>query len=125
MPASIKLDENLGRSHAELLRKAGYPVDSVHDEGLSGAVDSRVWERVCAEDRLLVTLDTDFSDIRRFPLGSHPGILLIRSKSNSRRAVLGILGRMLKERVFEGIRGCLAVADEVHTRIRRPERQED
>lgn len=116
------MDENLGQRHVELFRKGGYEADSVHDEGLSGAADSALWKRVCEEDRLLVTLDADFSDVRRFPLGSHPGILLMRSKSNSSRLVLAILARVLREQGLESIRGCLAVADEMHTRIRRPER---
>jgi hypothetical protein len=34
-PFRIKLDENLGQSHAALLRDAGYEVDRVTDEGLS------------------------------------------------------------------------------------------
>ncbi len=33
----VKLDENLGRTHVEHLRQAGYAADRVHDEGLSGA----------------------------------------------------------------------------------------
>ena len=36
----LKLDENLGRSHAALLRDAGYETDRVHDEGLSGEMDA-------------------------------------------------------------------------------------
>jgi predicted nuclease of predicted toxin-antitoxin system len=122
MAFRVKLDENLGRRHADLLRKAGYDAESVHDEGLSGAPDSAVWEHVCTERRLFVTLDTDFSDIRRFPLGSHPGILLLRPKSNSNRLVMTILNRVLKEQSLESIQGCMAVADEIHTRIRRPAR---
>jgi len=121
MALRVKLDENLGRSHVEVLRNAGYEADSVNDEGLSGMSDSALWEHVLKEGRLLVTLDTDFSDVRRFPLGSHPGILLLRSKSNGARPVSDILVRVLKEQALESIRGCLAVADEMHTRIRRPE----
>ena len=38
----LKLDENLGRSHVEALRNAGYEADRVHDQGLSGGADSAV-----------------------------------------------------------------------------------
>jgi len=81
----VKLDENLGRSHVEFLRQCGYEADRVHDQGLSGASDERVWDRVVAEGRFLITLDLDFSDLRRFPPGSHPGILLIRLPCRSER----------------------------------------
>lgn len=36
MSVAVKLDENLGRTHVEILRTAGYEVDRVHDQGLSG-----------------------------------------------------------------------------------------
>jgi predicted nuclease of predicted toxin-antitoxin system len=112
----------LGRTHVELLRNAGYEADRVHDEGLSGAIDASVWERVCAEGRFFITLDLDFADIRRYPPGSHHGILLLRARSRSRPAVLQVLQRVLSEQQLDNLSGCLAVADETHTRIRRPPR---
>ncbi len=120
MIAPVKLDENLGRSPVALLRDAGYVVDRVHDQGLSGAADEVVWQRVCTEDRFFVTLDLDFSDVRRFPPGSHAGILLLRPRSRGRRDVLEILKRVLAEQPLERLRGCLVVADQGYTRIRRP-----
>ncbi|HEX6865098.1 MAG TPA: DUF5615 family PIN-like protein [Thermoanaerobaculia bacterium] len=116
----IKLDENLSRSHAELLREHGYDADRVHDQGLSGASDAAVWERVTSENRFLITLDLDFSDVRRFQPGTHPGILLIRGRSKSRSAVLEVLRRVIEEHPIDTIKGCLVVADEQFTRIRRP-----
>lgn len=116
----VKVDENLGQSHVALLEEAGYKADSVFDEGLSGTSDKTLWERVVDEDRLFVTLDLDFSDVRRFPPGSHPGILLLRPRTGSRDAVTSVLERVLLEYDLEDLRGCLVVADELHTRIRRP-----
>ena len=116
----LKLDENLGRSHVQLLRNAGYEADRVHDEGLSGWTDSTVWKRVCDEGRFFITLDLDFADVRTFKPGSHPGILLLRTRSRSRAAVLQVLERVLDERRLDSLSGCLAVADETHTRVRRP-----
>ena len=119
----LKLDENLGRSHAELLRHAGHQADRVYDESLSGATDSAVWERACAEGRFFITLDLDIADVRRYPPGSHAGILLLRARSRSRPAVLQVLQRVLSEQQLVDLSGCLAVADETHTRIRRPPRR--
>ncbi|MFN4218957.1 MAG: DUF5615 family PIN-like protein [Candidatus Bipolaricaulia bacterium] len=93
----VKLDENLGLAAIALLRHAGYSAERVYDEGLSGAPDSAVWQRVCQEGRLFITLDLDFSDIRRFPPGTHPGILLLRAKDHSRAAVLRVLERVVRE----------------------------
>lgn len=116
----IKLDENLGQSHAALLRGAGYEVDRVTDEGLSGAADADLWPVVCREGRFFITLDLDFSDVRHFVPGSHPGILLLRPTSQSRDAALAVLTRVISEVPLPTLAGCLAIADERRTRIRRP-----
>ena len=116
----LKLDENLGRSHVELLRSAGHDAHRVHDQGLSGWADSAVWKRVCDEGRFFITLDLDFADVRRYKPGSHPEILLLRTRSRSSAAVLQVLERVLKERRLESLAGCLAVADQSLTRVRRP-----
>lgn len=116
----LELDENLAQSHVEFLRQAGYDADRVPDEGLSGADDEVVWQQVCAEGRFFITLDLNFSDVRRFPPGTHPGILLLRSRNRSRQAVLDVLSRVVSEQPLENFRNCLVVADETQTRIRRP-----
>ena len=120
MSFTVKLDENLARAHLDLVRQAGYDVDRVYDEGLSGAADERIWDHVCAEGRLFVTLDLDFSDVRRYKPGTHPGILLIRARSRSATAVTEVPARIIAERSLDDLSGCLAVADESFTRIRRP-----
>lgn len=116
----VKLDENLGQSHAELVRQSGHSADRVTDEGLSGAIDPVVWQRVVAEGRFFITLDLDFADVRRFAPGTHPGLLLIRPGSKSRKAVAEILVRVLRDYPLVTLRGCFVVADSMHTRIRRP-----
>ena len=118
----IKLDENLGRPHAALLKRHGYETDRLSDEGLSGIEDAELWRHVRQEKRFLITLDLDFSDIRRHAPGTHPGILLLRARAKGRRAVLRILARVLAERDLESLEGCLSVADEIRTRVRRPKR---
>jgi predicted nuclease of predicted toxin-antitoxin system len=117
---AVKLDENLGRSHVDLLRQAGYTADRLYDEGLSGAKDDVVWQRVSAESRFFITLDLDFSDLRRFTPGTHPGILLLRPRAHGRQAVLDVLSHVLGDHPLQTLAGCLAVADETHTRVRRP-----
>ena len=116
----VKLDENLGQSHAELVRRAGYVTDRVTDQGLSGAADPTVWHRVTSEGRFFITLDLDFADVRRYTPGSHVGLLLIRPRNNSRDAVAEILERVLSEYPLNTLHGCFVVADPTQTRIRRP-----
>ena len=115
----VKLDENLGRSHVLLLLEFGHEADRVHDQGLSGATDAVVWERVCAEKRFFITLDLDFADVRKYSPGAHPGILLLRTRNRSRSTVLNVLRRVLDEQALDKLIACLSVADETNTRIRR------
>ena len=116
----IKLDENLGRPHVALLKRHGYDADRVFDQDLSGVVDAELWVHVKREGRFLITLDLGFSDVRRYAPGTHPGILLLRPRRKGRNAVSQVLRRVLAERRLETLEGCLAVADEVRTRVRRP-----
>ena len=75
---NIKLDENLGRRGAAILRAAGHRVTTVAEEGLSSASDEQLAE-VCRSDRkCLVTLDLDFGNPLRFTPSRHAGIAVLR-----------------------------------------------
>src|SRR3972149_4234579 len=74
----FKIDENLPTEIAEILRTAGYDALTVRDEAMMGEVDSQIM-RICQhENRILVTIDTDFADIRSYPPRLLPGIMVLR-----------------------------------------------
>ena len=60
----FKIDENLPIIIAEILKNEGYDVATIFSENLSGANASEISEVCKKEDRILITLDLDFSDIR-------------------------------------------------------------
>jgi predicted nuclease of predicted toxin-antitoxin system len=93
----VKLDENLGRPHVALLKRYKYDADRVSDEGLSGIIDPQLWVHVRREGRFLITLDLGFADVRRYALGTHPGILLLRPRRKGRNSVNLVLRRVLAE----------------------------
>lgn len=72
----VKLDENLPADLAELLRSANHDVVTLPEEELGGAKDPIVSAAVTQEDRLLMTFDLDFADIRKYPVGTHAGIVV-------------------------------------------------
>lgn len=74
----LKLDENLGHGAAEMFRQAGHEVQTVGDEGLSGASDHVVVAACKAEHRGLVTLDLDFSNPLIFAPAEYAGIMVLR-----------------------------------------------
>jgi predicted nuclease of predicted toxin-antitoxin system len=75
-----KLDENIPVSVAEPLRSAGHDVDTVVVEGLAGTPDVEVLANATSSDRLVVTLDRGFADLRVHPPGSHAGIIVLRRR---------------------------------------------
>jgi predicted nuclease of predicted toxin-antitoxin system len=70
----LLLDENLSPAHAARLRETGHDAVAVLDVGLGGAADPVVREFALAEQRVLVTIDADFSHIVRFPPENTPGV---------------------------------------------------
>jgi len=114
----IKLDENLPEQLADELRAAGHDVHTVHDEGLVGVADERIMNAVCVEGRMLLTQDLDFSDQRKFPFGSHHGIVLIRLRNPSRRKLLERFRSILHDASLETWTNCFVVITDHRIRVR-------
>ena len=64
---NFKIDENLPVEYVDLLSAAGYSSETVVEENLTGADDAVVTGVCEKENRILLTLDLDFSDIRSYP----------------------------------------------------------
>jgi predicted nuclease of predicted toxin-antitoxin system len=62
----FKVDESLPAEAAEVLRRAGFLADPVGEEHLSGANDETVASTSRSDNRILVTLDLDFANIRAY-----------------------------------------------------------
>ena len=63
----LKLDENFGTRTQRLFEEAGHDVLTTRQEGFQGITDRQLYEVCAQEQRCLVTLDLDFSDVTRFP----------------------------------------------------------
>jgi hypothetical protein len=74
----IKLDQNLSRYLRGDLTALNHDVDTVLEQGLSGATDPKVLKAATSHDRILFTLDNDFLDLKRYPLDSHSGVAVFR-----------------------------------------------
>jgi predicted nuclease of predicted toxin-antitoxin system len=91
----FKVDENLPTEFAPLLREYGFEADTVEDEHLNGSNDSILAERSRAEGRVFVTLDLDFANIRSYPPGDYPGIVVLRSKSQDKVTLISVMRRLI------------------------------
>jgi predicted nuclease of predicted toxin-antitoxin system len=120
VPLRFKIDENVPVEAAQLLVEAGYDCHTVHDERLVGATDEMVALACQAEARVLVTQDLDFADVRAYPPGTHPGIIVVRPRSPHRDGMLALLRRAIPLLRHEVLAGCLWVLDGDRLRIRAP-----
>lgn len=92
----LKIDENLPSESLELLRVAGYDAITVVEEGLAGAEDAALAEVCKAEQRVFVTLDADFADIRSYPPKQFRGIVVLRLKRQDISSLLSLLRSLVK-----------------------------
>jgi predicted nuclease of predicted toxin-antitoxin system len=115
----IKVDEDLPRAVASLLKEAGYSdVRTVREQDMGGWKDSVLWQAVQEEKRFLITADKGFADLRIHPPGSHAGVLLLRPDQDGISPVLELLKQVLASVDLASLRGSLAVANSQGLRTR-------
>jgi predicted nuclease of predicted toxin-antitoxin system len=115
--ALLKLDENLPDVTGDVLRTAGHDVALARDEGLAGAVDDALLATAVSEGRALVTMDLDFSDVRRHPPGDASGIIVLRLRDQTLPAVRRAMSRLAGLLAREPLQGHLWIVDESRLRI--------
>jgi predicted nuclease of predicted toxin-antitoxin system len=116
----FKLDENIPRDAATRLREEGHDVTTVLDEGLGGEADPPVLKAATDEDRILITFDLDFADVRQYPPGTHAGIVVFRLQDLRWSTLERPLERLLASGGLDDLAKGLAVVDESRARYRRP-----
>jgi predicted nuclease of predicted toxin-antitoxin system len=84
----LKLDENLSRRAADLIRAAGHDTVTVADQGLRGAADESLFEVCKREGQALVTLDRDFGQVLRYPPAASAGIVVLELGPRATHAAL-------------------------------------
>jgi predicted nuclease of predicted toxin-antitoxin system len=117
----LKLDENMPASAVALLAGWDHDVTTAVDEGLAGRDDPTVAERVTREGRMLTTLDRGFGNIRSYPPGEHPGIIVLRLPDQRPAHVGAALRSLLYRGSLEELAGCTVVVEPGRLRVRRPE----
>jgi len=114
----FKIDENLPVEIANLLRQVGYDAATVYEQKLVGEADETIATVCQLEKRTIVTLDTDFADIRAYPPEEYFGIIVMRLKRQDKPYVLEIVNRWIKTLPEETLEGHLWIVDERQIRIR-------
>ena len=116
----FKADENIPRTVVDLLVEKGHDVETVADEELVGETDLRVAAAAAREGRMVVTADRGFGDVRLYPPGSHPGILVVHARELRQSVILMLLATFLLEHHVEDFARCNVVIEPGSVRVRRP-----
>ena len=90
----------------------------VLEQTMGGEPDPIVAAVCQREGRVLVTLDTDFADIRTYPPAERPGLLVLRLRRQDKPHVLSVLGRVLPLLKTDPLSGRLRIVDEERVRVR-------
>jgi len=114
----FKLDENLPVEAAVLLREAGHDALTVFDQQMGGESDEKVIKVCAREKRALITLDLDFSDIKSYPPSNYQGILVLRTRRQSRSKVLEMIAKLIPILTSEPIEKQLWIVEEDKIRVR-------
>ena len=116
----LKLDENLSVHLKGILSRMGYNVRTAGEEELLGRPDIEIAAAARKEERVLLTLDLEFGDLRKHPPSNHPGIVLFRPRSLGPLTVNRFIEGFLKSANLEDFPGCIIVVDPSKVRVRRP-----
>jgi predicted nuclease of predicted toxin-antitoxin system len=101
----IKLDEDLSPIVASPLEEHGHEVLTVVAQGWSGMKDDALWLLICGEGVMFITADKGFGDIRKYPPGTHPGIILLRPDAESLLEYQKLLRSLLEKHDLEDLKG--------------------
>jgi predicted nuclease of predicted toxin-antitoxin system len=114
----FKFDENLPLKALSLFRDNGFDVFNVREEGLTGCSDDHLITVCLDESRVLVTLDLDFFDIRRYQPDRLNGIIIIRAYKQNSNYIMSILRKIIPLLKIENLTGKLMIVEEDRIRIR-------
>ena len=114
----FKVDENVAAEAVAGMRAAGYDATSVFEQSLGGRAHREIASVCKREGRILITLDTDFSNIRTYPPSDCPGLIVLRLSKQSAAEVVRVLGRLVEVLQSSDCRGQLWIVEPQRIRIR-------
>jgi predicted nuclease of predicted toxin-antitoxin system len=114
----FKVDENLPIEVADLLRLAGHDALTIFDQKLIGENDSRILGICQEEERALITLDLDFSDMRSYPPQEYFGLVVLRLHRQAKPYVVETMRRIIPLLEQEQIERRLWIVEENRIRVR-------
>ena len=106
MIVKLKLDENLAERHRIRLGSANHDVTTVVQQGFRGVSDVDLFDHCKNEQRAVVTLDMDFSNVLTFPPKGTAGVIVLRGRDGLLRTI---------DRLIESLTRALETNDPTDT----------
>ena len=113
------INENVYDPIIDYLKNLGHNVLSVRHSGLSGISDDEVYKIACRENRIIITMDKDFSKSFRFPPESCGGIIVVKVYKRKVDDTLRIFQKFFESLKEDDITGNLVILTSQGTRLRR------
>ena len=114
------IDNNLSPLLADALKAAGHDAVHLRDLGMQAATDHAVLEHARADERILVSADTDFGGLLARSGASTPSVILIRRLAGRRAAEQAAIILANLDQVAEDLTaGAIVVLHEDSLRVRR------
>jgi predicted nuclease of predicted toxin-antitoxin system len=101
------------------LRDAGHDAIHVRDLGLQSAADEVIFERAQADNRIVISADTDFGTLLALRHARKPSVILFRqsrNRSTERQSALLLSNLATISELLEA--GCVVVFEDTRLRIR-------
>lgn len=115
---SILLDQGLPRSAASVLRDEGWDVLHTGDIGLSRSTDREILEYARREERVIITLDSDFHTILALTNASTPSVIRIRLEGLRGPDLALLIKRIWPEIELQVKKGAMVTVTESGIRIK-------
>ena len=115
----FKLDENMPDALGTYLANIGHNVETAAGEKLGGVPDPILFGAAVQERRTLMTFDTDFADIRRYPPKSHCGIVVFRLDDQRWSSIKYPVEQLLSSLERQACEGVLVIVEQDRIRRRR------
>lgn len=113
------IDMGLATGVARWLRGRGHDAVHIRAEGLQRLPDPEIFEKAVAEDRIILTVDLDFTEIAALSRGSLTSVVVFRLRNPRAQRVLERLQSILPA-VTEALEaGAVVVVEETRHRVRR------
>ena len=115
---NIFADECVYKSTVDLLRSWGHDVLTTQEAGLAGKRDEEILAYVVMHERVLITIDMDFSNIRHYTPKSRRGIIIAKIRPRNANAAHKVPEYLLNNIEPNRLSMSLVIVDQSKYRIR-------